>query len=157
MVLAESNLKKKKKKSCESFSDLQGSRCRHTNMVDRSQMTIALLKARLNLRTLVGTRSSSKPSRSDLHRLPAFGQVEKEKKVKRYSSATVRDCLLTHFTMNAEPPGEHLCMRKTDGIIHIRAACGKEEEYYHTSWNDYERFVNAFVSPAGKMIIEIVK
>ena len=58
--------------------------------------------------------------------------------------------------MNAEPPGERLCMHKTDGIIRVWAACGKEE-YYHTSSNDYERFVNAFVSPTWKMTIEVVK
>ena len=53
--LAASNLLKK---CCESLSDLQGSGCTHANVVDQSQMSIALLKA------LVDTRSSSTPSRS---------------------------------------------------------------------------------------------
>ena len=56
----------KKQKCSESFSDLQGSRCTHADMVDQSQMSILFLKARLNFKALVGarTRSSSTPSRS---------------------------------------------------------------------------------------------
>ena len=53
-----------KKKCCESFSDLQGSWCMHADVVDQSQMPIVLSKGRLNFKALVGTRSSSTPSRS---------------------------------------------------------------------------------------------
>ena len=53
--LAGSNLQKK---CCKSLSDLQGSGCTHANVVDQSQMSVALLKA------LVGTHFCSTPSRS---------------------------------------------------------------------------------------------
>ena len=88
-------------------------------MVDQSQMSIALLKALVGLAPV--------EHRVDLHHPPAFRHAEKEKKVKSYSS-TVRDCLLAHFSIDAEPPGKRPCMRKRDDIkpVNIGAGCGEE-------------------------------
>ena len=101
---------KSPKKCCESLSDLQGSGRTHANVVDQSQMSIALLKA------LVGTRSSSTPSRSHACHLPTFRHAEKEKKTENriLQLFEIVSLLISQLALNLQ--GSVPCMRKRDDI-----------------------------------------
>ena len=126
---------------------IQGTRCTHMRT-----WSIALLKARLNLKALVSICSSSTPSRSTL----AACYLSMQEKNRIYSSLTAWVCLLGHFTMDAEPPGKRPCMCTTDGIIHVRvqAGCGEEGGYLSDIFQ-WSRAFRERLCESRKTIIEV--
>ena len=124
---------KSPKKCCDSLSDLQGSGRTHANVVDQSQMSIALLKA------LVDTRSSSTPSRSHACHLPTFRHAEKEKKTENriLQLFEIVSLLISQLALNLQGSVPACTRETTLKYVHVGAGCG--EEGYFIRHLNFER------------------
>ena len=108
--------------------------------IDQSQMSIRLLKA------LVGTRSSSTPSRST----PPAAFIGMQRKKKKKSTNRILQLfeivslLISQLTLNLQG-SVPACVRQT---AFKKYSCWSRlwrRIFYRTPLNEYERFVNAFV------------
>ena len=143
---------KSPKKCCDSLSDLQGSGRTHANVVDQSQMSIALLKA------LVDTRSSSTPSRSHACHLSTLRHAEKEKKLKIvfFNCSRLSPCSFHNWRWTSREASLHAQRETTLKHVPVGAGCG--EEGYFIRHLNFER-LRAFcerLCESWKTIIDVV-
>ena len=114
---------KSPKKCCESLSNLQGSGCTHANVVDQSQMSIALLKALV--------RHSLQFDTELIYTTRPLLRMQKKKKEKRKNRILqlfeIVSLLILQLTLNFQE-SVPACIRTEMAFkpVHVGAGCGEE-------------------------------